>query len=154
MLYLVRTFGRNKKTGLKVGFTDNMGKRIKQYKTDNPFLELITTRQGTKEDETKMHLYLTALKLKEKYLVEWFLDKPETMAEFHVKAAKRDRVIWNMRDELFSPSDFARGNVKLKIYEELRLQHNGEIMKKNIDWEWKKDSNREILKKMRSLQNP
>jgi hypothetical protein len=145
MLYLIRTFGR-KKTGLKVGFTDKLEKRLKQYLIENPYFELISTRQGTREDEVRTHLYLSAQGLKENYLQEWFIDCPETLKEFHVDQNKRDRTIWNQRHKLFSPSDFARENIKLKIYEELRHKHNGEKLNSGIDWEWKKWANKKYLK--------
>ena len=150
MLYLIRTFGR-KKTGLKVGFTDNLERRLNQYKTENPYHELITTRQGSRVEEAKTHLYLSALGLKELYLQEWFIDCPETLREFHVNPEKRDRTIWNRREQLFSPSDFARGNIRLGIYEELRLKHNGEKMGMGIDWEWKKWANKKFLKTIQNL---
>ena len=61
MLYLIRSFGRNNKSALKVGFTDEIKNRVSTYKYHNPFSELISTREGSLLDETRIHTYLRSL---------------------------------------------------------------------------------------------
>ena len=59
MLYLIRSFTRTG-TFLKVGFTGDIERRMRDYLTENPGRELIGTRAGDLTEETRMHLYLTA----------------------------------------------------------------------------------------------
>lgn len=48
MIYLLRTFGRDNKTALKIGYTDdkNSKTRLSTYRNHNLFYELITTIKG------------------------------------------------------------------------------------------------------------
>ena len=152
MLYLIRTFGRSKKqTSLKVGFSDNLKERFSSYKNHNPFFEVISSREGSRYEETKLHLYLTALGYKENFLEEWFLDCSEVLSKFHENFNKIDRTIWLNRDTLFSKSDFKdkKLNLKRQIYEELRMIHKIEHPKQ-IDKDWKIESNQKILKRLRT----
>lgn len=147
MLYLLRSFGRTKKQRyLKVGYTRNLNERMNSYRTNNPFFELITTREGTLEDETRMHLYLQALGLKADFLNEWFLDTPRTITEFHTRAEKIDKVIWENRDKVIDLGN----EMKLRIYENLRMLYMRPGQKYKtlpIDTEWKKMINKKYLRK-------
>lgn len=63
MLYLIKS-GEH----LKIGYTINLKKRIKQYLTHNPSITVLYTREGTASDEYFLHKILS------KYLVgdtEW-----------------------------------------------------------------------------------
>lgn len=63
MLYLIKS-GEY----LKIGYTINLKKRIKQYLTHNPSISLLYTREGTTSDEYFLHKILS------KYLIgdtEW-----------------------------------------------------------------------------------
>lgn len=51
MLYLVKT-----NEFYKIGFTDNLEKRMSNYTTYNPVIELLGIKEGTKNDETAYHL--------------------------------------------------------------------------------------------------
>lgn len=151
MLYLIRTFGRGKnKTALKIGFTDNIKTRSQSYRVHNPFFEPISERQGNRILEAKLHLFLTALGYKEKFLDEWFLDTPNVLKLFHSKISKINKTIWKNRNSLFSRSDFKGNNdIKCKIYEELRMI-NHITNPQQIDLDWKIESNQKILKRMKS----
>ena len=64
MLYLIKS-GKY----IKIGYTQNLEKRLKEYSTHNPDYEILDTRKGTRSDETYLH------KLLSKYRVdktEWF----------------------------------------------------------------------------------
>ena len=156
MLYLIRTFGINPKKNklLKVGYTGDLAKRMNTYKTQNPFFLLLGTREGDETMEMKMHLYLTALGLKANLLNEWFLDNDKTLREFHAGLDKIDRIIWQKRNELFTLADFGKNKLKTEIYENLRLQYNGKILKQEIDIGWKFWSTNKILKQIKKTQFP
>jgi len=153
VLYLIRTFGRKNKTALKVGFTDDNKNRSDQYKLHNPLYEPISTREGSLYEEAKIHLFLTALNLKRNILNEWFEDCPDTLTLFHASINKINRTIWNNRSRLFTRADFKSDkNIKNLIYEELRRIYKPRNYKQ-IDREWKIESNQKLLKKMRNDTN-
>lgn len=150
MLYLIRTFGRGrKKTALKIGYSGNIKARFTNYKLHNPFFEPISQREGNLVLETKIHLYLTALGYKEKFLDEWFYDCSEVLSCFHTGINKIDKTIWKHRNKLFNKKDFKDSeNLKTKIYEELRMIN---IIKnpQEIDKAWKMEFNKKVLKNIR-----
>ena len=74
MLYLIRLKGETN-TLLKIGYTKDINKRLKTYKTHNPLVELVDIKEGSTSDESCLHN-----KLKE-YLFdnskEWFIENDE-----------------------------------------------------------------------------
>ena len=74
MLYLIKLKGETN-TLLKIGYTKNIDKRLKTYKTYNPLIELVDIKEGNTFDESILHN-----KLKE-YLFdnskEWFIENDE-----------------------------------------------------------------------------
>jgi hypothetical protein len=151
VIYLIRTFGRGKdKTALKIGFTDNIWARLQHYREHNPFFELISQRPGDEILETKLHLFLTAKGYKEEFLSEWFIDCSGVLELFHATLKKIDKTIWKQRNNLFERTDFkGKGGIKARIYESLRMTkiiHHP----KQIDLDWKVESNQKLLKQMKS----
>ena len=144
MLYLIRSFSR---TGsyLKVGFTDNLARRMNSYLIENPGRELISTRQGGRLEETKLHLYLMACGFKAEFLDEWFQDCPEVLSKFHDKIEKINRWIWNNRSSLFTAFDFSRRSMKVEIYEELRYKTKNKKLMEKVDQEWEKWNRKQDL---------
>jgi hypothetical protein len=63
MIYLIQS-----ENYLKIGYTDNVGKRLKQYDTYNPNYKLLGIDFGNEEDEKNLH-YLCKEYL---YKTEWF----------------------------------------------------------------------------------
>lgn len=63
MIYVIKSGDK-----LKVGYTQNLEKRLISYRTHNPHIELITTMAGERKLEQGMHKHLA------KYRVEgeWF----------------------------------------------------------------------------------
>lgn len=61
MLYLIRSFGREGKSILKVGYTDDLNRRMSQYFYNNPCFELIATREGDELLEDMIQVYLKSL---------------------------------------------------------------------------------------------
>ena len=150
MLYLIRSFTRSN-SYLKIGYTNNLQGRMSAYKIENPGFELISTRQGDMREETRMHLYLTALGWKAKFQDEWFLDIPEIYQEFHQDIGKINRVIWKNRDSVISTSDFSGRSHGIQIYEELRFQHRYENLNSRVDNEWRYWNRQRDLKGRKKL---
>ena len=63
---------------LKIGFTSNIENRIKQYKTHNPDILVLSMMEGTREDEKKLH----TLCKQWKYDTEWFYYNPKIIDLF------------------------------------------------------------------------
>lgn len=146
MLYLIRSFGRNGKSYLKVGFTDNIANRMQQYKIHNPLSELITTRQGEQVEEKLLQLYLDILGYKANFLNEWFIDDFEILQKFHVNIDKKlKKFIWNNRNLVFKISDFSNKLMRY-IFEELRSLFWSGKYTEEIDKQWKFAESQELIK--------
>ena len=153
MLYLIRSFTRTG-TYLKVGYTANIDRRMRDYLTENPGRELIGTRAGDLTEETRMHLYLTACGFKADFLDEWFQDCPEVLSGFHDRREKMDREIWRKREDLFTSFDFSRRSLKVQIYEDLRFLHRAENLNAlMIDKEWRKWNLKKSIGGLQSMLN-
>lgn len=156
MLYLIRTFGRRGRSALKVGFANDLDKRLKTYYYHNPYFEIVATRDGELYEEMVMHLYLQSKGYKESILNEWFLDCNDVLTEFHAKKNKMLKSIWKNRNSLFSLSDFksTKDNssvIKKRIYEDLRLIYYDEKKAVEIDITWKLEASRKVYRKTKSL---
>jgi hypothetical protein len=111
---------------------------MSSYLVENPGRELISTRRGEQIDETRLHLYLTALNLKAEFLDEWFLDCPKVLLGFHERVEKQGEVIWRNRESLFTAFDFSRRSFTVQIYESLRFIHREENLNTLlVDKEWR-----------------
>lgn len=148
MIYLIRTFGRAGRTALKVGYTGNRDKRLGTYRIENPFFEVISEREGDREVEKLLHLYLTALDVKENFLDEWFLDCAEVGSAFHHDLKRIERWVWRKREELFTTSDLDHpGSLKRTIYEKLKGMY-GRKKKNDLDIYLERKKIQEQLKEM------
>lgn len=120
MIYLIRSYRLSGKSILKIGFTDNIQKRINQYFYMNPGCELISTREGDGVLESLLHLYLRHLGFQYKKngkLNEWFLDIPEVHQIFHISRESLERIIWKNREKMFNASKFSLSNTLLSNLE-------------------------------------
>lgn len=68
MLYLIKTSFYNKETtkfshALKIGYTNDIKSRMSQYHSDNPYIELLSTREGDQFIESLFHNYFKEYKL-------------------------------------------------------------------------------------------
>ena len=70
MLYLIKS-----STYLKIGYTYNVEKRMKQYETHNPDFVLLDTAQGSLRDEMELHAILKPYWIKN----EWFYNCDEVI---------------------------------------------------------------------------
>ena len=104
MLYLIKLKGKTN-TLLKIGYTKNIDKRLKTYKTHNPLIELVDVKEGGIIDESFLHN-----KLKE-YLFddskEWFIEDNEIYN------------IWNNYDSKKLTNDKEETILKIKIFKKL-----------------------------------
>ena len=74
MLYLIKS-----SKYLKIGFTNNLEDRLKQYDTHNPDYELISTLNIAKRHEKRIQ----DLCMPYHYKLEWFYDVPEVIEIFN-----------------------------------------------------------------------
>ena len=112
MIYLIKSYGYRGKSVLKIGFTDDIQKRIYQYFSSNPMMEVLSTREGDEIFEKLLHRYLYYLGFQYKRfgrLDEWFIDSPEVKRIFHISRETLEKKIWKHRDKILdisSSTDF------------------------------------------------
>ena len=88
MIYLIKS-----NEYLKIGYTNNIGSRVKSYNTHNPDYEIVSVKSGSKVDEMRLH----KLCRNYHYDKEWFYDVPyvrevfETYESFYktIKSANK-----------------------------------------------------------------
>ena len=68
MLYLIKS-----NQYVKIGFTTDLEKRIKNYTTCNPDFEVLDTCIGTLKDESQLHKQIKKFLFRN----EWYFDNPE-----------------------------------------------------------------------------
>lgn len=61
MLYLIKSPSNCGKI-LKIGYTNNIKKRLDSYKSENPDVVLLATREGDEVFEHKLHKYFHRFK--------------------------------------------------------------------------------------------
>lgn len=124
MIYLLRSYGLNNSSILKVGFSDQVDKRMSQYFYHNPFILEISKREGDEMFETLLHFYLKSLGYQRKVrskLDEWYFDCPEVYTIFHISRESLERELWKNRAKYFSGlSSFLIPSTEKMIYEYLR----------------------------------
>lgn len=103
MLYLLRSFGRNKSI-LKVGYASDIDRRLNNYITYAPYTELINTKEGDFTDETMLHIYLHYLGFG-KLGNEWYRDCQEVIDVFNSDLNDVLKEVWDKRDSIFSLID-------------------------------------------------
>ena len=119
MLYLIRSYMKLGKSILKVGYTDDLNKRMYQYFLANPGFDVLGIREGDEILEDMIQIYLTYLGYQRrvgKRLNEWFDDRPEIQQIFHISRDRLERILWGSREKIFN---FTR-TTHLNIYEYLR----------------------------------
>ena len=94
MLYLIKLKGETN-TLLKIGYTKDIDKRLKAYKTHNPLIELVDIKEGNTFDESCLHN-----KLKE-YLFdnskEWFIENEEV---YNIWKNYNNKILTKEQEEL------------------------------------------------------
>ena len=122
MLYLIKSYGPKGKKIYKVGYTTSLDNRLNQYFSHNPFIELISTREGDEELEKLIHVCLYSLEYKFTKggkLDEWFTgDLNKIQYIFHSTKRYLEKVIWRNRDKAFSVDSI--GNINSDSFKLLR----------------------------------
>ena len=63
MIYLIRSYGKDEQTALKIGFASNLETRMSQYFYMNPFFEKVSSREGDELLEDLLHYYLYYIRI-------------------------------------------------------------------------------------------
>ena len=58
MIYLIRSYGKDEKSAIKLGYAKDVKTRFSQYFYTNPFFEIISSRVGDEILESLFHYYL------------------------------------------------------------------------------------------------
>ena len=99
MLYLIRSFVRGGSI-LKIGYASSLNSRIKNYESTNPGIELVSAREGTRDDESLLHVYLHFLGYKV-MRSEWYSDCYEVISKFHSNISSIKSFLWKHRGDIF-----------------------------------------------------
>lgn len=126
MLYLIKS-----ENYLKIGYTDNLARRVCQYKTHNPNFQVEDSMEGTKDTEKQIHKLIKEYQ----YQGEWFKDCTQV------------RNIWN---------DFKRYGIGICMQSIANLQqqiHNlrEELVSDKIKYTQKIQENQDNCKEIREL---
>ena len=107
------------KSILKVGYTDNVNKRMGQYFSTNPGFDILGIREGDEILEDMIQIYLTYLGYQRRIggrLNEWFDDRPEIQQIFHISRDRLENLLWRSREKVFNLTR----TTHLNIYEYLK----------------------------------
>lgn len=133
MLYLIRSYGPGGKKIYKVGYTSSIERRLNQYFNHNPFIELISSREGDEELETLIHLCLYSLGYrfqKNGRLNEWFIgDLNKIQYIFHSTKKYFEKIFKKIRIDLYIKNII--DNIELEPYFEDRMKILSEYIKSN-----------------------
>jgi hypothetical protein len=132
MLYLIKSYGPKGKKIYKVGYTNSFEKRLNQYFSHNPFIELVSVRRGNEELEKLIHVCLYSLGYKFSKggkLDEWFIgDLNKIQYIFHSTKNYLEKVIWRNRDKAFSIDNISNINSdSFKLLRRLYKENNYKI---------------------------
>ena len=105
MIYLIRAYGKDGESILKVGFANDLERRMSQYFYMNPLFEFISSREGDEILEKLLHYYLYYNGFQYKVdgkLNEWFIYNPEIIEIFNLSTEDLEKEIWENRDKVFN----------------------------------------------------
>lgn len=120
MIYLVQSYYNDKQNHprkcLKIGYAKNIEDRMKAYKTYNPSIQLLKTREGEYDLESFLHRYFDKYKLPD--FNEWFIYKREIIDKFDIldpldETITREEYLEYIRKEIVT-------NIIPEIYKDLR----------------------------------
>lgn len=124
MLYLIKSYGPKGKLEpiYKVGYTNSLDSRLYSYFSHNPFVELISVREGNERLEKLIHVCLYSLGYKFSKggkLDEWFIgDLSKIQYIFHSTKNYLEKIIWRNRNKAFSIDSI--GNINSDSFKLLR----------------------------------
>lgn len=129
MIYLIKSYGYRGKSVLKIGFTDDIQKRIYQYFSSNPMMEVLSTREGDEIFEKLLHRYLCYFGFQYKRfgrLDEWFIDSPEVKRIFHISRETLEKKIWKHRDKILNVNSSTDFRLFEYLYQKNKENFEGE----------------------------
>lgn len=134
MLYLVKS-----NSALKIGSTNNLKLRMKDYKTHNPDFELLDIADGTEIEEKVLHSKLSDFKYKNSR--EWFKDCTEVRNEWNNYVINTGKKYSQQDIEKYKPYGVYIDEYTLKQFgidilynEPLHNILTGEYYKNIIEW--------------------
>ena len=133
MLYFIKSYGPKGKLEpiYKVGYTNFFEKRLNQYFGHNPFIELISVREGDEELEILIHISLYSLGYRfqrDGRLNEWFIGNLSKIQYiFHSSKRYLEKVVWRNRDRAFSVDDINIRSDSFKLLRRLYKEYNYRI---------------------------
>ena len=91
MIYLIKSGGVDDRFLLKIGYAKDVDKRLLGYRTHNPEIELLDTREGDKELETLLHNYFSDFSYPGQ--PEWFYYNSKIIKEFQLDKDSIKKVV-------------------------------------------------------------
>ena len=86
MIYLIESFMRDEQDSplrcLKIGYAKNVEERMKAYRTHNPSIKLLKTREGEHDLENYLHWYFKRYELSN--FNEWFIYSNKIIDNFEL----------------------------------------------------------------------
>ena len=122
MIYLIRSYGKDEQTALKIGFASDLNTRMSQYFYMNPFFEKVSSREGDELLEDLLHYYLYYKGFQYKIdgkLNEWFIDDPEVIKIFDISIEDLEKELWENRDKVFDLKGKLKNFLDYKLFEYL-----------------------------------
>lgn len=122
MIYLIRTYGKNGESILKIGFASDLERRMSQYFYANPLFEFVSSREGDELLEKLLHYYLYYKRFQYKVdgkLNEWFIDDPEVIKIFDISMEDLEKELWENRDKVFDLKGKLKNSLDYKLFEYL-----------------------------------
>lgn len=115
MIYLIKSGNY-----LKIGFAENVNKRMQCYITHNPDFELLDTKEGTTNDEKIIH------KLCSPWLHrnEWFKDVPEVRKFWNDYQETTEYNIIKLKEEIEALKNKLKNSVN---YESLKQEYQNKL---------------------------
>ena len=122
MIYLIRTYGKDGESILKVGFANDLERRMSQYFYANPLFEFVSSREGDELLEKLFHYYLYYKGFQYKIngkLNERFLDDPEVIKIFDIPIEDLEKELWENRDKVFDLKGKLKNSLNYQLFEYL-----------------------------------
>lgn len=151
MIYLIESFMRSGDDHplrcLKIGYAKNVEERMKAYKTYNPSVKLLKTREGDYDLENYLHNYFKRYELSD--FNEWFIYSKKIIEEFDSIKITDDEYIY-IRSEIINkiiPREYEKTFSKIPILLcELEKDFNRGMFMDNIYSEFPKDLCKKTIK--------
>lgn len=109
MLYLVKSY-----SAIKIGSTNNIKTRMRDYKTHNPDFELLDIADGTEIEEKILHSKLKDFKYKNSK--EWFIDCEEVRNEWNNYVKSTGKKYSQYDIEICKPYSIFITNYEIKCF--------------------------------------